>query len=280
MPLDIITTPDGVTRYLGCLLPEVFPTEAPKFADAFGSEMLTLDQVRAMLVGKSSMWGRRQRFAGPKYISDQHSTSACNGHSTAHILSRIRELRGEPYVMLSGADAYSQMNGGRDQGSTLADGMKVCESGIATIDAVPWNQIYSWQISAAAKAERLRFKGFRSYAVDEEEELATALMLGRCAVVAVHATNSFNSEDGDGVNRGVNGPGNHSTGIQDIRLQADGTLNYDQPNSWNTGWCSSGYTWLTWARHFRESVKFHRFWVLVSSTDDPSDNSAPPVAVP
>jgi len=277
MSLETITTPDGEERRLGCLVPDTFPTGFPTFADAFAAEMLTAEQVRAALAGKPSMWGRRQRFAGKKYVRNQRSFGSCNGWSTAGCLSRLRELRGEPYVCLSGADAYSQMNGGRDQGSVLADGMRIVEAnGVAPEDLVPWDHVYTNQISAEARAARARFKGFKAYAVDTELELASALVLGRCGVVAVHATNSFNSQDGDGVNRGGNGPGNHSVGVQDVRLGADGTIQFDMPNSWDVNWCDGGYTWLTWDRHLRETVKYHRFWVMVSTTDDPADDSSPP----
>lgn len=275
--LDTILLPDGTEVPLGCLVPDTFPTFAPKFADTFAAEMLTLDQIRAGLAGKASMWGRRQRFSGTKYIRNQRSHGSCNGFSTAAMLSRMRELRGEPYVCLSGADAYSQMNGGRDQGSMLGDGMKIVEAnGIAPEEMVPWNHIYTSQISAEAKQARARFKGFTTYAVDEEVELATAIYLGRLGVVAVHATNPFNAQDGDGVNRGGNGPGNHSVGVQDIRVQSDGTLNYDMANSWDTSWCDGGYTWLTWNKHFQQCVRNHRFWILVSTTDDAGDGSTPP----
>ncbi len=280
MPLDIIQTPDGVERRLGCVLPGSFPTEAPKYGDVFAAEILSLDAIRAGLAGKASMWGRRQRFAGTKYIRNQQNHGSCNGFSTAAAGSRVRELRGEPYVCLSGADAYSQMNGGSDNGSALADGQKVWDNGIAPESMVPWNMIYSWQIPATAKSARSRFAGLTSYAVDTEQELATALYLGRLAIIAVHATNSFNTQDGNGVNRGVNGVGNHSTMTQDIRLQSDGTLNYDMANSWDVTWLDGGYTWLTWNGQLKQTVNNHRFWVLVSSTDDPGDDSDPPPVKP
>lgn len=264
---------------LGCLVPESFPT-ARAFADAFQSEMLTLNQIRGHLAGFSGRgaYGRRERFVGEKYIRNQRNHGSCNGFSTAGALSRLRELRGEPYVCLSGADAYSQMNGGQDNGSMLHDGLRIVEAnGIAPEELVPWNQIYTHQISAAAKQARARFKGFKPYAVDTEEELATALLLGRVGVVAVHATDAYMREDADGVCLPSNGPGNHSTGVQDIRLQPDGTLNYDEFGSWGVSNHTGGYTWLTWNRHFRESVKYHRFWVLASTTDDEADDSVPPV---
>lgn len=274
---EIIESPLGEYHKLGCNVPDVFPTNAIKFADAFAAEMMTLDSIRSTLAGKKSMWGRRERFAGTKYIRSQRNFGSCNGFSTAAILSRMRELRGEPYVCLSGADAYSQMNGNQDNGSQLADGMKIVEAGgIAPEDMVPWNKIYSSQISAEAKQARSRFKGFTTYAVDEEAELATALYLGRMGVVAVHVTQSFYSEDSNGVNQGVNGPGNHSTGVQDIRVLSDGTLLYDQPNSWDITWCSQGYTWLSWGKQLQQCVKYHRFWIMCSTTDDTGDDSTPP----
>lgn len=279
--LETIEAPNGAVFPLGCLVPESFPTHYRAFADAFQGEMLTLAQVRAALVSFNfrSMYGRRERFAGMLYIRNQRSFGSCNGWSTAGALSRMRELRGEPYVCLSGADAYSQMNGGRDNGSTLEDGLKVVEAnGIAPESLVPWDHVYTHQISAEAKAARARFKGLTCYAVDTEEELATALVLGRLGVVAVHASSSYMREDADGVCLPSNGVGNHSTGVQDIRLQPDGTLNYDEFGSWDVSNHTGGYTWLTWNRHFRESVKYHRFWVLVSTTDDAQDDSAPPKA--
>lgn len=278
--IETITEPEtGVERRLGCVVPMVFPTGFTGFADAFPNEMLTWASIKSALAGRPSMWGRRRIFAGKKYIREQHELGSCNGWAVAGRLARLRELRGEPYVCLSGSDAYSQMNGGRDQGSILADGVKVLEvGGIAPEDMVPYNQIYTHQISAEAKAARSRFKGFKSYAVDTELELASALVLGRVAVVAVHVPNgtAFMKQDGDGINLAGNGHGNHSVGVDDLRLGAHGNLNYDMGNSWGTGYCEGGYTWLTWDRHLRETVKFHRFFVLVSTTDDPADDSTQP----
>lgn len=279
MSLDTITDHAGEERKLGCLVPASFPTGFPCYADSFQSEIMTLDQVRDVLAqfGGRSMYGRRERFAGQKYVRNQRDKGSCNGWSTAGVLSRMRELRGEPYVCLSGADAYSQMNGGQDNGSMLADAMdKVLPSGIAPEEMVPWDRIYPSQISAEAKAARARFRGFKAYAVDTEEELATALVLGRLCVVAVNADNGFMSQDGDGVNLMGNGVGNHSVAVQDIRLQRDGTINYDMLNSWDVTFCSGGYTWLTFARHFRQTIQNHRFWTIVSTSDDDKDSSVPP----
>jgi hypothetical protein len=273
--IDMIQTPDGEERRLGCLPPTSFPTAANTFTE-LGKPIMRLDQIKAGLT-KEPLWARRKKFAGDKYIRNQRHFGSCNGWSTAGVLSRLRELRGEPYVCLSGADAYSQMNDGRDNGSVLSDGLRIVEvNGIAPESMVAWNQIYTHQISAEAKAARARFKGLKPYAVDSEEEFATGIYLGYMGVVAVHATNAFNQQDGDGLNMGVNGVGNHSVMIQDLRLGTNGDIWYDMANSWDVNWCDGGYTWLSWNRHLRECVKLHRFWLLLDTNDDTADYSEPP----
>jgi hypothetical protein len=277
MSLDTITTPDGVDRRLGCLVPTVFPTAYPKFGDRV--KAMSLDAIRAQLAGKPAAFGRRNVFKGRKWIRNQGQFGACNGWSTAGTLSRARVLRGigtaEDAVILSGADAYSQMNGGQDNGSMLADAMGVVVTGIAPESMVPFDHIYSSQIGAAARAERAKYQGFEVEAVDSQEELATALILGYVGIVAVHVAGNFNNLDGRGVCQGGNGPGNHSVGVDDIRVSPDGTLEFDMPNSWDTTWGEGGRCWLQWDRHLRQTVTNHRFWLL-RSTGDGGDS--PPAA--
>ena len=280
MSLDTITTPDGVDRRLGCLVPASFPASAPRWADRVGAgTVLALDQIRAQLAGRPSAFGRRAIFTGRKWIRNQWQFGSCNGWSTALALSRERVLRGQATaldaVILSGADAYSQMNGGQDNGSMLYDGIKVVEAGIAPESMVPYDRIYTSQISAAAKTERAKYRGFEPEAVDSQEEFATALLLGFPGVVAVHVAGAFNSLDGRGVCQGGNGPGNHSVGIDDIRVAPDGTLEFDMFNSWDTTWGDGGRCWLTWNRHLQTTVQYHRFWILRSAIDG---GDSPPAA--
>lgn len=273
MTSDILhETDDGQQFGLGCNVPEAFPVAASA-SDRLAT-VYKLDQIRATLSGKKSLYNRREVIP-VEFISHQRSTSACNGHATSGALGEsIYVLTGEKNV-LSGSDSYARMNGGRDQGSTLADGMKVVQGGIALASSVPWNMIYESQIPASAKAERARFKGLEPFAADTEEEFASGIVQGYIGVVAVHVAGGYDRMDGDGVCLGGNGPGNHAVRANDIRMLSDGTLVYPSPGSWGVGWGDGGHTSFTWSRHFRESVKYHRFWLLRGVTEDPQSANPP-----
>lgn len=275
MDLELHPGADGNDYGLGLTDPQ---PEDFNVGAARGFAVMTLDQIRAELAargsGKVGYYSRRSLF-DLSWNSNQRNTNACNGHATARALTRAFYLKTLERVLLSGADAYSQMNGGRDNGSSLANGMKVVTSGIATEAAVPWNEIYEPQVPSA-KAERLRFRGHEPIAVDTQEEFATGLLLGFQGVVAVQVDRSgrYESLDGNGVSRGGNGPGNHAVGVDDLRFASDGTIEFDQYGSWGEH-CAR--VWLRWDQHLRESARVHRFWLLAAAHDDPNGNNPPPV---
>jgi hypothetical protein len=269
--LHIATTGDEFG--LGCNVPEEFPVGGP----AVPFKVLTLDQIRSKLAGKPSFYGRRKLF-DLSWNSNQRTTNACNGHATARSLSRSIYVKTGRKVLCSGADAYSQMNGNRDAGSSLVNGMEVVARGIATEELVPWDHIFTRQISAEAKADRKNQIGFEPIPVDTEEELATGILLGWFPVVAVQVDRSGRYErvDGDGVCTGDNGPGNHAVGIDDLRLNPTTyAIDFDQYGSWGD---HVARTFLQWNRHLRESVRNHRFWLLRSALDDPRDQEPPAVS--
>lgn len=234
-------------------------------------------EIVAELAGKPSQFERRKVF-DQSWNTNQGGTNACNGHATAAALSRsiFTKTGGRERVRLSGADAYSQMNGGRDSGSSLASGMKVVTVGIATEATVDESDIYCRRNRDQALRERLRFRGLDPIAVDEEEEFATGLLEGLFGVVAVQVDRGgrYESTDGRGVSRGGNGSGNHAVGIDDIRLSPDGVIEYGQYGSWGD---HVAYVWLRWDQHLRDTVRNHRFWLLSAAVDDPQGENPPAV---
>lgn len=265
---------DGQQYGLGLIDPE--PGESLVGAP-IGFPVRTLDQIRAELAGKPAQFERRKVF-DLSWNLNQARTNACNGHATAGVTARSIYVKtgGRTIVRLSGADAYSQMNGGRDNGSSLIRGMQVVTNGIATEATVPEDDIYCRRNPDAARAERSRFRGRDPIGVDTEEEFATGLLTGLFGVVAVTVDRRgrYESMDSRGVSMGGNGSGNHAVGIDDIRLAPDGVLEYGQFGSWGD---HVAYIWLRWNQQLRDCVRNHRFWLLEAAIDDPQGDNPPAV---
>lgn len=267
---------DGVVRRCGTLLPDQFPV-ALAARDA-GQRIFSQSEILGILSAvPAGSWLHNSRdvYDPSIWILDQSSTAACNGNATAAVTAKkIFDTTGRA-IPLSGGDAYSQMNDGVDNGSTLAEGLKVCVSGIAPLKCphnsdmgVPADEqvsnltIYSKHISQSAKAARTKSRGHEPQGLDSLLELATWVILYKFAIVAVQAGGKYSLFDANGVSKGGNGPGNHSVHIDDIRLR-NGHIEFDQPNSWGwKNWGQQGRIVLSWDRHLRETVKRHRFWGL------------------
>lgn len=271
---EMVVDPTGELRRLGCLLPPAgFVCTFPVFEDAV--PLLSDTQIED--IAKSGSADGRAKFDA-SWIQDQKSHGSCNGFAAAMALSRARVRRGLDKVILSGAYLYSLMNRGRDQGSTLDDGMKLLqERGCATAATVGWDAIYPSRYDRAkADAEAARFKGFECYQARTRQGLFSGLALGFDAVVAVHAGNRFMRVDAEGVAGVDGGPGNHAVLADGIYWTARG-VTATGANSWNTTYGANGRMGLTWD-HFAQTTQYHPFFLIRSTGDDPSGTN-PPAAV-
>ena len=268
---DTIMTDDGVTRILGCQLPPAgFVTSFPALEDA----VPTISAKDIEEIARSGDMDGRAKF-DTSFIKDQRSHGSCNGFAAAAALTRARIRRRLPRVDLSGAYIYSLINGGRDSGSLLEDGMKVMQSrGIATESTVGWDAIYPSRYDRAkADAEAERFKGFECYAVKSKEGLWTALALNFDVVVAVHAGNAFMRLDSQGVCGVDSGPGNHAVAVDGL-VWIDGQPVATGYNSWNTSYGNQGRMLMTW-RHFSQPFGYHVFYAIRSTGDDTQGDNPP-----
>lgn len=269
-PNEQLRLPDGTPVGTGLQIPVSASTAFIAY-ETIGPMLSMTDIID--LAKRGSRTRGRTRF--PKqYISNQRSTNACQGHASAAAVTRARVRRGLDYVKLSGAYAYSLVNGGRDRGSMLEDGMVACEQGYATEETVPWDKIYPSLYNATkAKAEAARFKAREVYAVRTEIGLFSALASGFDCVVAVHADNGFMSLDPRGVAKGGAGPGNHAVCCDD--LWYDGELIADMPNSWDVSYGDEGRAGLTWNRHLKNTTPYHVFYAIRGAIDDPEAQQPP-----
>jgi hypothetical protein len=254
---------NGRKRKLGTLKPPAgFVSSLPVFESA----VEPLDDSTLTRIAKSNSATGRTMFDS-SWIMDQGQYGSCNGWAGASALSRARVRRGLKRVNLSGAYLYSLINGGRDNGSMLDDGMRTLQSrGCATLDSVKSNQIYPSKYDRKkADREAAKHKSFEAYQIGSREGLWTALALGFDVVVAVHAGNAFSNIDRNGIAGVNNGGGNHAV-MADGLLYAGGEIVADGANSWGTRWGDRGRMLLRW-KHFEQTIGVHAFYSIRSSID-------------
>lgn len=220
----------------------------------------------------------RKIFSTKKWIRNQGGRGSCNGYACAGALGRARKLAGLPPVTLSGEFIYAGINGGRDRGSMLDDGMRFLRDvGSVPEDMVPRLE-YLWRrISDEAKRAAPRFQGFELATAEDEDELATGIALGYVGVVAIHFGGRMQHLDKHGVAGHHRGPGNHSVGVDDLRIR-DGRLEFDYFNSHGVRYGDNGKAWLNWERHFSGPSRYHQFFLVRAALDDPQDDQDLPVA--
>jgi len=268
---DLLELPDGTLVGTGLQRPATLATAFPLYEDA--GPMLTPAQIEG--VAKSGKAKGRDRFDAT-YIKNQRTHGSCQGFASAAAATRARVRRGLDRVDLSGAYAYSLVNGGQDNGSLLEDGMRACQAGYATEATVGWDAIYPSRYDVPkAKAEAARFKMTEVYAARTAQALFSGLALGFSAVVAVHADNGFMRLDARGVAGGGQGPGNHAVGADG--LWWDGELIADGFNSWDTTYGDRGRMGLTWSRHFAPTAAYHLYYLIRDTADDPQADNPPAV---
>ena len=262
--IEIILDDEGNERRLGSWQnPEGFVSAYPTFESVF--ETWDDQQIRKVIMDQKRV--PRRKVFGPSWIQNQRSHGSCNGFALSGGLSKSRYLRGiQDKLILSGAFPYSLMNGGRDSGSALSDGLKVIEQyGSCPESLVPWDLIYPRQQPANAKAEAAKHKGLVCYAAGSLQGLRTGLAKGFIAIIAVHAGGNFQRLNSQGIAGVDSGGGNHAIHCDDLCI-VGGTEVFDACNSWGTGYGTEGRAYLT-ADTFRQTFGNHTFY-LIGSTEE------------
>lgn len=270
---DFTVIEDGTQQYFtGLHVPDERPQVFTRYAES-SFPLLAWDVIKDLATSDSRRMGRK-RF-GSAWIKNQGSRGSCNGYAGAKATERARVLRGADHTELSGEDLYAQINGGRDNGSGLQNGMNaLVRSGVAPEAMVPHQEFRESRISSEAKAARSRFKLLEPLGVDTWQELCSGLAIGFVGVVAVHASNAWSRLDGNGVCGRSQGAGNHSVCVDDIVYIGDDPF-VDMANSWGTGWGVGGRGYLNWDLHLSRPNQYHDFYLLPTTIDDPNEEQAP-----
>lgn len=261
-----IATGDGRAFRTGLLVPQRRVTKCAAFADA----ARVLDRSEILdIINDVDRVSARQLFPQAEWAKNQGNVGSCNGWAAARALGKSRVKRGLPAVHLSGSFVYAHINGGRDRGSILEDGMEfITDVGACPESLVPVEEWRLNRISAEAKAAARKFRALECYALESEMELASALALGFVGVVAVHVPNGsgFTRTDSKGRVPEAHGVGNHSVHVDDI-CEIDGQFYFDMDYDWGRSVGDDGKGWISWSRHLRKTVNYHYFYAIRSTTD-------------
>jgi len=260
----------GFMRRLGCLIAPQTTASMPVYE--VSQKMLSSSEIKD--IAQSGKMSGPRRFPGKDWIKNQRFHGSCNGFAEAMGATRARVARGLPRIDLSGAYAYSLMNDGRDNGSSLADGrINVAKMGICTEALVGWDQIYRNRYDTAkADAEAARFKGFEVFAAATREGWYSGLAQGFIGVGAVHVGRTFVSVNSSGVAGIDNGPGNHSIGVEGLIW--DGGLVETAWNHWDVTYGVEGRMNLLWDHH-QQTFGYHEHYLISAMIDDPQGDNPP-----
>ena len=199
-----------------------------------------------------------------KYVTQQHSTSACNGHAAAQAATAARVLKGmKDDFVGSGAYVYSLINGGSDNGSNLEDGMRVIqENGVPDQRLVPYNMIYPRMQPKTAKVEAAEHRGLTAFRAKTKQGWLSGLAAGYVGICAVMAGRAFSQLDKDGVAGLVPSRGNHACAVIDLRWRKN-RFEMLLSNSWGTQWGMDGRCWITWD-HLAQTFPYHVHYLIPS----------------
>ena len=264
--VDQFIDQQGVIRRPGSLvLPPGFVSSFPPTVDAPEFPRWDDSDIR-QVISDPNRRDMAKLFPFAKYGTNQNSTSACNGFAAAGGVTRVRKLRGiDDGWVGSGSWVYSLINGHRDGGSILEDGMKVIQSvGVCGQDVVPWDLIYPELQSDNAREEAAKHKGLSAYRATTKQGLLTGLAAGYVAIAAIMVGPRFDAIQ-DGVAGVQNGVGNHAVLIEDLKWR-DNSYQFLMCNSWGINYGDNGRVWLRW-EHFEQPFESHVFYLIPSSQE-------------
>jgi hypothetical protein len=251
---DEIEDQFGVIRRCGSMPPADSGLVA--FSSAF--KLWTEDECRKAIAAKR--WKAADYFPG-EGEENQLSTSGCNGGAIANIHWRAALAGGNKALgKRSGAYIYSLMNGGRDAGSMLYDGFKMCQQyGIASFQSCGWDKIFRAQ-TRQYDSEAALNKVVDPLLIHTWDELITAWAGPFFTVLAVQVGRNFEHMRGD-VMGFDQGPGNHAVGQSDIRVTDSGEIQPKVLLDWGRQHGVNGCGWLT-RQHIEQTMGVHQFYAV------------------
>lgn len=221
----------------------------------------------------------RRKELDTKFVLDQKSSSGCTGYSAAHLLMRLRAMRGMTYQKLSGSFIYAQINGGRDNGSVIVHASQTLEDvGTCLSSEFDFPKIYNKDVPASARETASRFRLLNFLTCDTFEEAATAIQMGFLPQFPIQIGSNFEKFE-HGIAGVAKGYGNHSVGADGMDY-INGKWVLDMPNTWGPNWgpFKNGRAYIAEAA-FAGLGGTDDSYILIDAQYDPQDPNLPPTPV-
>lgn len=226
-----------------------------------------------------SEWFEASRRDVCPWIFNQASHNSCVGNGWAGALMRARALAGAKPVVLSPGWWYSLINGNRDQGAMISDGIETgMEDGTCLFETVGQDPIYQSRMPAGAKAEAKRFRIKSAYHCDSWDEVISALLQPKpfIPVYGYQVGRNFDNFDRYGVAGHDRGRGNHCNHADGVKKLPDGRWVIDDVNSWGNRFGDNGRCYLD-ENHLFGGGDEPDVCVIEAFIEDPQE-PGPPVA--
>jgi hypothetical protein len=253
---------DGTYRVLACL-PETAESVAafPKF----GSNMVAAID--------PSLWREIDLAWYKNSLWDQAMTSSCVGQGVTAGMQICYMQSGRPLVEFNPYFIYGLINGGRDAGAMISDGLKaLMEHGTCPKTDLPPGMMFKNQFPQKAFDNAKRFKLAQAYKCGSFEDICSAITLGFVCPLGIFVDQNFSRLDNEGVSgtpSGGQGGGHCILGMGLKRSNRFGWMIKIQ-NSWGTRFGINGHTYIH-KGHFQKMNP--DAFAIQSIIDDSQDNT-------
>jgi len=215
-------------------------------------------------------------FPAPGYQGQQNS---CVAWATAYAVKTYQENVERKWGttkkenIFSPSFIYNQINGGRDQGSTIPDALElVKKQGCATLKTMPYSD-YRTQPDSTARSEAVQYKAESYVRLDGKNPstLKAVLADGNPVVIGMKTYENFMTYKG-GVYKSVSGSylGGHAMVAVGYD---DGKKAFKILNSWSEQWGEKGYCWYDYDLFTQMN---HTAMVMFDAMKNTPEKSYPP----
>jgi hypothetical protein len=165
---------DGSVFKLGCIEDNPYATKAfPVYGEVSNTPIVPRSKWKELI----DRMGGGPESGYLSYVHNQNGYGMCNASATASAMESQRIKQGLPLVRLSAGDLYYRISGGRDNGSTLQDGIRsATKDGVARESLVPYLE---WRrTTAEAREDRKNFRVLEAFLCPTFDACMSAVLMG------------------------------------------------------------------------------------------------------